>query len=204
MGPGPRLPRADPELARRQAEFDAIYGTSNLRILQFYLPEGDITEGSPALLCYGVLNARSVRIEPSVEGVGPALNRCVEAAPERTTRYTLIAEGEDGPVASESLVLKTHADPATLPNIKAFRIMRSASDGGRSVYLLTFTAENAEWVPVEPRAFPPVHRAPDGRFYVMPERTTTDTLTVEDARGRKVEQRFTLEVPPRETPAIPR
>ena len=72
-------------------------------------------EGGRATLCYGVLNARAVRIEPHVDGAGPALNRCVEVAPRRSTRYTLIAEGSDGSVASESLTLRVRRDPRALP-----------------------------------------------------------------------------------------
>ncbi len=185
------------ERAKRQAEFERVYGGTALRIIQFYSPNGDLMEGDSTVICYGVVNAKSVRMEPPVEGTGAALNRCVSVAPIDDTRYTLIAEGNDGSIASESFVIRTHPDPYTLPNIKRFGIMRALSDRGRAVFLLSFQVENAEEVSIEPRAFPTLHRAPNGQFYVMPDKTTTYTLTVVDARGRKAQQRLTIEVPPK-------
>jgi hypothetical protein len=182
---------------KRQTEFERVYGGTALRIIQFYSPNGDLMEGDSTVICYGELNAKSVRIEPPVEGTGVALNRCVSVAPQDDTRYTLIAEGHDGSIASESFVIRTHPDPYKLPNIKRFEIMRGISDQGRAVFLLSFQVENAEEVSVEPRAFPTLHNAPNGRFCVMPEKTTTYTLTVVGARGRKAQQRLTVEVPPK-------
>ena len=75
--------------------------------------------------------------------------------------------------------------------------MRAVSDRGRAVFLLSFQAENAEEVSVEPRAFPTLHGAPNGRFYVMPEKTTTYTLTVVGAKSRTAQQQLTVEVPPK-------
>jgi hypothetical protein len=49
-----------------------------------------------------------VRIEPPVDGVGVALNRCVQVAPRKDTKYTLFAEGRDGAVLSQSIVIRTH------------------------------------------------------------------------------------------------
>jgi len=185
------------EWAKRQAEFERVYGGTALRIIQFYSPNGDLMEGDSTVICYGVLNAKSVRMEPPVEGTGVALNRCVSVAPEDDTRYTLIAEGNDGSIASESFVIRTHPDPYTLPNVRRFGIMHALSDQGRAVFLLSFQVENAEEVSIEPPAFPTLHRAPNGQFYVMPDKTTTYTLTVVDARGRKAQQRLTIEVPPK-------
>src|ERR1035438_6353418 len=53
-------------------KFQATYGGTGLKILQFYAREGTITEDQGTVICYGVLNAKSVRIEPPVEGVYPA------------------------------------------------------------------------------------------------------------------------------------
>src|SRR5690349_10394657 len=63
------------------SEFQRIYGGKDVKILQFYAREGDVTEGTKALICYGVLNAKSVAIDPPVSGVSPSLNRCVEVQP---------------------------------------------------------------------------------------------------------------------------
>src|SRR5882724_3719373 len=101
-------------------EFDRVYGGTDVKILQFYAREAKVVEGSKSLICYGVLNAKSVRIEPPLEGVRPSLNRCVEAALKRETRYTLTAEGQDGRTVSESFVAGVRPDEATLPRITSF------------------------------------------------------------------------------------
>src|ERR1039458_4801211 len=77
------------------AKFDAVYGGTALKILQFYARDGVIAEGESTVICYGVLNAKSVRIDPPVESVYPTLNKCVTVQPEHDTKYTLTAEGKD-------------------------------------------------------------------------------------------------------------
>jgi hypothetical protein len=79
--------------------------TGPVKILNFYANVGAVTMGEKALLCYGVENAKSVRISPTMQGVYPALNRCLEIVPERTTHYTIHAEGYDGGVATQSFTL---------------------------------------------------------------------------------------------------
>src|SRR4051794_39946602 len=76
-----------------------------VRILRFYASTGSILPGDKAQLCYGVANAKSVRISPSLSKIVPALNRCVEIVPEHTTHYTIQAEGFDGHVATRFVTL---------------------------------------------------------------------------------------------------
>jgi hypothetical protein len=80
----------------------AQYGT-RVKIVKFYAPNGTIVRGEKALLCYGVVNAKEVRLEPTIEKVWPALSRCFDVAPRDTTRYTLTAQGKDQKVDSASL-----------------------------------------------------------------------------------------------------
>lgn len=177
------------------AEFERAYGGTAVKIVQFYSREGTLFEGSTTVLCYGVANARSVRIEPPVEGVAVSINRCVEVAPERDTRYTLTAEGNDGHVVSESFVLKVRPDPATLPKITSFRIVNHQIDRGHHVFSLAFSQRNGELVDIDPPAFPTLHGAPYGNFYVSPGKTTTYTLTVTGKKGRQARRQLTVEVP---------
>ncbi|MBZ5592151.1 MAG: hypothetical protein LAP39_07940 [Acidobacteriia bacterium] len=103
-----RLESAAAEAARvkRQREISGIYGDGRLRILNFYVTPGIISRGQTALVCYGVVNAKSVRLEPAVERMYPAISRCFEVAPLHETRYTLIAEDAGGHTATESFVLQ--------------------------------------------------------------------------------------------------
>src|SRR6266404_6762936 len=48
----------------------AAYGNS-VRILHFYGPP-EIAQGKKAVLCYNVVNAKAVRLDPPVERVWPA------------------------------------------------------------------------------------------------------------------------------------
>lgn len=193
-GPGLRHGRPQPS-AQQAAEFERTYGGSGVRILQFYAPAAAITEGDAVTLCYGVVNARSVRIDPPVDNVGVSLNRCVQHVPERDTRYTLTAEGHDGRTVSESFVLQVKPDPAALPKIHSFRVADHRIDRGRHVFLLTFSAANADEIRIEPPVLPPLRGAPNGRFYVAPESTTTYTLTAVGKKGRRDSKQLTVEVP---------
>ena len=178
-------------------EFARTYGGADVKILQFYAREGSVIEGGKSLICYGVLNAKSVRIDPPVDGAYPALNRCLEVAPQRATRYTLTAEGQDGRSVSQSFVLGVHSDPDTLPRITSFGIAKRQRDySGKWIFTLTFAAQNPEEVTIDPPAFPPLHGAPFGSFYVAPQTTTTYTLTVTGKHGHKVSRQLTVPVPP--------
>lgn len=177
------------------AEFERAYGGTAVKIVQFYSREGTMFEGSTTVLCYGVANARSVRIEPPVGGVSVSINNCVEVAPEKDTRYTLTAEGNDGKVVSESFVLKVRPDPDTLPKITSFRIVKDQIDRGRHIFSITFAQQNGELVDIDPPVFPTLHGAPYGNFYVSPEKTTTYTLTVTGKKGRQARRQLTVEVP---------
>jgi hypothetical protein len=185
----------DPVAELRRQEFLRIYGGKELKILHFYAAEGYIIEGQRVSICYGVLNAKSVRMEPPLDGVGVSLNRCVQDAPQVDTMYTLSAVGMDGSVASESFLIQTRPDAELLPVITRFQLLRSYDDPARKVYLLSFETRNAYKVSIEPAVFPTLMGAPTGRFYVSPERTTTYTLTVADKKGRSVSQKLTVEAP---------
>jgi hypothetical protein len=83
-----------------------------VRILQFYASVGALMPGEKAQLCYGVENARSVKISPAMQGVYPSISHCLEIVPEHTTHYTILAEGFDGAVATKSFTLPVRAIPS--------------------------------------------------------------------------------------------
>jgi hypothetical protein len=84
-----------------------------VRIIQFYASVGTLTLGEKALLCYGVENAKSVRIAPISEEVYPSYNHCMEIGPLHTTHYTILAEGFDGRMAVKSFTLPVSTPPDT-------------------------------------------------------------------------------------------
>ena len=99
----------DAENQRNRAAKDSAIveklGGGELKVVAFYANPPMIQAGGRGLLCYGVVNAKTVRMEPTVADVGPALSRCVEAKPAQTTTYTLIAEdGKGGEARSTATI----------------------------------------------------------------------------------------------------
>ncbi|MEP7364522.1 MAG: hypothetical protein ABI972_14800 [Acidobacteriota bacterium] len=97
------------ELASRPTPSAAIhpaYAGNELKVLNFLASPGVIRRGQKTLLCYGVLNAKSVRIEPHVDDLKPSLSRCLEVRPQHTTEYKLEASGKGGKVVRASLVIE--------------------------------------------------------------------------------------------------
>jgi len=84
-----------------------------VRILQFYATTGLLVAGEKAKLCYGVENAKAVHISPRLAGVVLAASRCLEIVPERTTHYTIMAEGFDGAFVTRFFTLVVEDAPET-------------------------------------------------------------------------------------------
>ncbi len=85
--------RAEKDSAEARRTLELIGG---LRILDLYAVPGAIERGKSARLCYSVVGAKTVRMEPEVSGVYPAFSHCVEITPKQDTVYTLFAEDEAG------------------------------------------------------------------------------------------------------------
>ncbi|HKE24265.1 MAG TPA: hypothetical protein VKB88_18010 [Bryobacteraceae bacterium] len=176
----------------------AIIAPENLggsvKIVQFYARDGIVIEGRSTVLCYGVLNAKSVRLEPSIADVWPSVNRCVDIHPARETRYTLTAEGADGRSVSESFNVQVAADASQLPRITSFRVTACKKDYlGDPLYKVSFADENAVEVSVDPAVIPTLHGAPFGEFYVSAKHPTTVTLSVKGKYGHTVRQQLVVD-----------
>jgi hypothetical protein len=96
--------------ARQQVEdtrrlLDGL-GGDNLKILDFYATPDAIRRGERALICYGVNAAASVRIEPPVEQLHPAISHCFQVSPIRDTDYKLIVGDYAGHTMSASVSIK--------------------------------------------------------------------------------------------------
>lgn len=89
---------------RKPAEVDPLakYG-GQVEIVQFYSGNGAIVLGGKTQICYGVVNAKEVRLDPPVEKVWPSLSRCFDVRPAKTTHYTLTAEAADHKAVTASL-----------------------------------------------------------------------------------------------------
>ena len=186
---------AEPTEAEK-AKFADTYGGTAVKILQFYARDGAITDDQKTVICYGVVNAKSVRIDPPVADMYPALNRCVDVAAKRDTRYTLTAEGNDGKTATAEFTLAVRPDVENRPRITSFEVSKNTVEQGRHYVTLSFAFQNASTVSIDPPVFAPLtDSAPFGQWTVTPDKTTTYTLTVTDKKGHKAIKQLTVEIP---------
>ena len=98
------------ERAEKQKENDQIaleqFGGKEMAIQSFYASPGVVTRGQPVQLCYGVANAKTVKLEPQANPVWPSYNRCVDVTPKKDTTYTLTIDDGAGHSQSQQLEVK--------------------------------------------------------------------------------------------------
>ncbi len=174
-----------------------------VKITHFYAGSTEILDSQSVGLCYGVENARSVRLEPPVEQLRPGSNRCIYLTPDRKTSYKLVAEGFDGSVQTASVTVNVKPSAqAAAPEQPAYHglftlTFASAPEvsPGETV-TLCYGAPDAVSVKMEP---PIQELKPAQRFCFQdkPERTTTYRFTAA-SRSRNLET-ATVTVKVRET-----
>jgi hypothetical protein len=96
---------AKQEEARKRVS-DQIFGSGEIRFSSFSASDGLLKRGQTTELCYGVVNAASVKLEPPVEAIKPSYHHCLEIAPKKTTTYTITATDSAGHTKSESLEVR--------------------------------------------------------------------------------------------------
>ena len=102
--------RAAQERAEKQHEQDRMavgqLGGKEFAILSFYASPKVIARGESAQLCYGVANAKSIKLEPQSQPVWPSVARCVDVSPTKSTTYTLTIEDAAGKTQSQDVEIK--------------------------------------------------------------------------------------------------
>jgi hypothetical protein len=102
--------RAKEERTPKQQEQDRItleqLGGKELAIQNFYATPGVIRRGETVQLCYGVANAKTVKLEPQSNPVWPSYSRCVDVTPTKTTTYTLTISDATGNTKTQTLEVK--------------------------------------------------------------------------------------------------
>ena len=84
---------------------DAL-GGDGLKILNFYASPPTFRLGQKALICYGVNAAASVRLDPPVEELHPAISHCFQVAPHRDTEYKLTVADYAGHTLTQSVAIQ--------------------------------------------------------------------------------------------------
>jgi hypothetical protein len=103
------------KMARRTAQQEAVeaekelnlLGGRALKIMQLYAPVS-LAKGETGKLCYGVVNAKTVTLDPPVDQMWPALTRCIEIKPRETTRYILTATDQTGHSLQQTVLVQVH------------------------------------------------------------------------------------------------
>lgn len=98
---------AHQQAAEQQAN-EGILQHGELSIVSFGADNGMLRRGEITELCYGVVNAKSVTLEPHIADTKPSYRHCMEIKPAKTTTYTLTATGEAGQTKSASLTIQVH------------------------------------------------------------------------------------------------
>ena len=162
------------------------------QITQFYARDSTLPIGEKTVLCYGVVNAKSVSLSPPVDKVWPALTRCVEVAPAKETTYTLTAEGEDGKPVAQSVTVQIGPPLAKIVDVSVNSLSVHAGDQ----VTVCYNVKNAKSVKVEPGhpitlgVISPGH----GCSADKPAKTTTYTVTVYGASGNTDSEHVTVHV----------
>jgi hypothetical protein len=99
--------RAKEKKSHEQQEQDRAaleqFGGKELAIQNFYATPGAIHRGETVQLCYGVANAKTVKLEPQSNPVWPSYSRCVDITPTQSTTYTLTIADAAGNTRTQSL-----------------------------------------------------------------------------------------------------
>jgi hypothetical protein len=142
-----------------QPDIPEEFLSPHLRILMFYSAEAAPRPGRPATVCYGVVNAVKVRLDPPLAKVSPAPSRCFAVTVDRPRMLTLTATGKDGEeaVAAFRLGVKTPRPVVTSLQLSTFTPMR-----GEAV-TLCYATRYATKVRLEPEG---PSLAPAGRHCV--------------------------------------
>jgi len=102
--------RAEEQRSEKQRESDRAaiqqLGGSEMAIQMFYASPPTVRRGEATSLCYGVANAKNVKLEPQNSTVWPSHSRCVDVSPRKETTYTLTIDDGNGHSLSQSLTVK--------------------------------------------------------------------------------------------------
>jgi hypothetical protein len=102
--------RSAEQASQKQRDNDRIaleqLGGKDLEIQSLYAAPGVIKRGESGQICYGVSNAKTVKLEPQSSPVWPSHSLCVDVSPKKTTTYTLTIADESGNTKTQTVELK--------------------------------------------------------------------------------------------------
>ena len=103
--------KAAQELAAKQAEqrqdeARQIFGSGGLSFRTWSADKATLHPGESANICYGIVDDKTVKIDPPVADLKPSYLHCFPVSPKQTTTYKITAEDGKGHTASEQLTIQ--------------------------------------------------------------------------------------------------
>lgn len=90
----------------RKKQADLVFGSGEVKFLIFSASPGRVKRGEDSRLCYGVVNAEKLKIEPDIgEDVKPTSRHCAEIKPKATTTYKITGTNAKGQSKDASLTV---------------------------------------------------------------------------------------------------
>ena len=160
------------------------------KITQFWAVDPNLPRGETTRLCYGVEDASAVRIEPDVKRLYPALTHCFEVAPQRTTTYTLTAQGADGSTVKQSVRVRLGPPRAKIIEVSVNKMQ--VAPGERVV--VCYKAQNAASADIHPGKFVTTRSLQNACVQDFPRVTTAYTVTITGAGSQKDTEKVTVRV----------
>jgi hypothetical protein len=96
----------DQKLQAEKKVNDQIFGSGEVKFVTLEAADATVRPGQTTELCYGVVNATSVKIDPPIEDIKPSSRHCMEIAPKKTTTYTVTASDAKGNSKSLKLTIR--------------------------------------------------------------------------------------------------
>lgn len=91
--------------AAERARNQEITDNGALTFTTFYASDAVIHRGQSTQMCYGVINATTVKLDPPVEDLKPTERHCFDIHPTKTTTYTITATNASGQSKQVSLTV---------------------------------------------------------------------------------------------------
>jgi len=160
------------------------------RITQFWAVEPNLPRGETTRLCYGVEDASAVRIEPDVKRLYPALTHCFEVAPQRTTTYTLTAQGADGSTAMQSVMVRLGPPRARIIEVSVNKMQVAPGEH----IVVCYKAQNAISADIHPGKYITTRSLQHACVDDHPRVTTSYTVIITGAGNQKDTEKVTVRV----------
>jgi len=163
-----------------------------VHITQLYATVPQLARGGKELLCYGVEHAQAVWLSPPRQELTPSLTRCIEVSPERTTTYTLTAQGAKGETAAQNVTITVGPPKPPKVKLKEVTVTSLSVKAGQPVGLC-YQVENALAVTISPIGY---HGGaqPKGCTTDTPTHTTTYVVLATGPAGDRDQEKVTVTV----------